>query len=133
MHALQLHRGPCAPDQEAVDHDALDHEVLGQFALDNPIDSHVLLGSGVDEPKNDVEPRAEKLLREGDSAGNFLDMATLRQRVASIKNRWSPETVRARAIEGARRRVELEGLVASLADLDADERFGENGEFRLFL
>ena len=42
-----------------------------------------------------------------------LDIATIRRRVDSIKQKWSPETVRARAIEGARRRSELAALVAN--------------------
>jgi hypothetical protein len=127
MHALQLHRSPRVPD-----HGTLDHDDLDQVALDTLIDSPELLNGGLVDAERDAEPREPGLRLEGDSA-NFLDMATIRQRVASIKNRWSPETVRARAIEGARRRVELEGLVAGLIDLDADERFGEDSELRLFL
>jgi len=128
MHALQLHRSPRVPA-----HGTPDQDVLDQVALEALIDSSELLNVELLDAERDVEPREPNLMVEGDSATNFLDIATIRQRVASIKNRWSPETVRARAIEGARRRVELEGLVASLVDFDADERFGEDSELRLFL
>lgn len=56
-----------------------------------------------------------------DGEEKFLDMATIRRRVATIKNRWTPETVRARAIEGARRRIELEDLVADVLVHAADD------------
>ena len=45
---------------------------------------------------------------------DFVDMDTIRRRVATIKGAWSPETVRARAIEGERRRDELENLLLDL-------------------
>ncbi|MCA9133034.1 MAG: hypothetical protein KDA45_07755 [Planctomycetales bacterium] len=45
------------------------------------------------------------------SGSEVLDLATIRRRVASIKKRWTPETARARAIEGARRRQELDALL----------------------
>ncbi len=63
----------------------------------------------------------------------LLDLATIRRRVALIKNRWSAETVRARAIEGARRRIELEGLVANVLAHDNDDVEGEECGLRLFL
>ncbi len=47
----------------------------------------------------------------GQVHGEGLDLATIRQRVARIKRTWTPETVRARAIEGARRRSELAALL----------------------
>ena len=47
-------------------------------------------------------------------ATSELDISTIRRRVDSIKRKWSPETVRARAIEGARRRSELGALVANV-------------------
>lgn len=43
-----------------------------------------------------------------------LDMETIQNRVAGIKQGWSSETVRARAVEGARRRSELAALVSGL-------------------
>ncbi len=45
---------------------------------------------------------------------SFVDLDTIRRRVANIKNRWTPEMTRARAIEGARRRSELEDLLLEL-------------------
>ena len=48
----------------------------------------------------------------------FLDMATIRRRVARIKNGWSPELARARAIEGERRREALALLLDELAAQD---------------
>ena len=44
----------------------------------------------------------------------FVDMETIRRRVARIKNSWTPETVHARAVEGVRRREQLESLVLDL-------------------
>ncbi len=44
----------------------------------------------------------------------FVDMDTIRRRVATIKNRWSPETAAARAVEVRRRRESLEDLVLDL-------------------
>ena len=44
----------------------------------------------------------------------FVDMETIRRRVAKIKNGWTLETVKARAIEGDRRRRELETLMLDL-------------------
>jgi len=43
--------------------------------------------------------------------GRFIDIGTIRRRVAKVKNRWSAETTRSRAIEGTRRRDELEALL----------------------
>lgn len=45
---------------------------------------------------------------------HFVDMETVRRRVARIKNGWSPEVTRARAIEGQRRRRELESIMLDL-------------------
>lgn len=45
------------------------------------------------------------------SVEGFLDLETIRRRVARIKNSWSPDTIRARSREGDRRRRELETLV----------------------
>ncbi len=47
---------------------------------------------------------------------DFVDMDTIRRRLAKIKNRWSPEMVRARALEGTRRRAELEALLGGKTD-----------------
>ncbi|MFN3190219.1 MAG: hypothetical protein ACE361_06810 [Aureliella sp.] len=53
---------------------------------------------------------------------NFLDMKTIRQRVARIKRGWSPETAKARSAEGQRRRRELEDMVLDLiCDVDGSE------------
>ena len=49
-----------------------------------------------------------------DTYATELDMATIRQRVAQIKKRWTPEVAQARATEGARRRRELDALVNQL-------------------
>jgi hypothetical protein len=50
-----------------------------------------------------------------------LDMLTIRRRVAKIKSRWAPEVAQSRAIEGARRRRELDAMVSELlGDLRAD-------------
>ncbi|MEM7478949.1 MAG: hypothetical protein AAF483_28535 [Planctomycetota bacterium] len=43
-----------------------------------------------------------------------LDIETIRSRVADIKAEWSPEEAQARAIEGARRRAELQNLMLEL-------------------
>ena len=43
-----------------------------------------------------------------------LDLATIQRRVASIKRSWTPEESRARAVEGRRRRRELEALVGDI-------------------
>ena len=52
----------------------------------------------------------------------FLEMETIRRRVAKIKSTWSPETAKARAIEGARRRRELEDVLLShLCDIGDSE------------
>lgn len=107
MQALQLHRGPSVREHDLLDHSA--------------------------DPQEHADRSAADLELGGEPNHNFLDMATIRQRVALIKNRWSPETVRARAIEGARRRVELEGLVANLMDFDADEQFGGDSELKVLL
>jgi len=107
MQALQLHHGSSVREHDLLDHSADSQEHADMSAPD--------LGLG------------------GETTANFVDMSTIRQRVALIKNRWSPETVRARAIEGARRRVELEGLVANLMDFDADEHFGEDSGLKVFL
>ena len=48
----------------------------------------------------------------------FIDMETIRRRVAKIKNQWTPEVARARASEGLRRRAELESLLVELAALE---------------
>jgi hypothetical protein len=53
-----------------------------------------------------------------------LDIATIRRRVASIKRKWSPETVRARAIEGERRRSELAALLARAVEEGCGEAAG---------
>lgn len=44
----------------------------------------------------------------------FIDIETVRRRVAKIKNGWTSDTVRARATEGDRRRRELESLILDL-------------------
>ena len=52
----------------------------------------------------------------------FIDMETIRRRVEMIKKNWSPETKRARAAEGARRREELESLfLGKLCDVSGSE------------
>ena len=57
-----------------------------------------------------------------DREHKFLDMETIRRRVAKIKNSWSPETARARAAEGARRRQELENFVLEgICDVSTSE------------
>jgi hypothetical protein len=64
------------------------------------------------------------------SEAEFLDMATIRRRLAKIKNCWSAETARARAIEGARRRAQLETLVADFSG-EADDNACEDHGFSL--
>ena len=44
----------------------------------------------------------------------FLDIETIRRRVAMIKNNWSEETAAARAAEGERRRQELQCMLLDL-------------------
>ena len=67
---------------------------------------------------NQIPGRKPKMKIAHDTArnanGTELDMQTIRQRVASIKKQWTPEVARARAAEGARRRLELDSLVSSL-------------------
>jgi hypothetical protein len=54
----------------------------------------------------------------------FLDINTIERRVAAIKRGWSPETARARSVEGARRRRDLEDLVLDrLCDTTDSEVF----------
>lgn len=43
-----------------------------------------------------------------------VDLETVRRRVEQIKSSWSPETARARAEEGERRRQQLEFLLLDL-------------------
>ncbi len=122
MHALQVHRGPKVREPDAHDlngHDFNGHDFNGQGdnSEPQPLQGHIVASPG----------------GATDSIGSFVDMATIRQRVALIKNRWSPETVRARAIEGARRRVELEGFVANLVDFDAEEHCGGDNGLRVFM
>lgn len=72
--------------------------------------------------KNDLTAKSE---------AEFLDMATIRRRLAKIKNCWSPETARARAIEGARRREQLEILLGDLMEDRNDDRPCEDHGFSL--
>ena len=65
------------------------------------------------------------------STEQFVDMATIRRRIATIKNRWSPETIRARALEGARRRSELQALLADLLDEQAADEARDDSGFSL--
>lgn len=59
--------------------------------------------------KNRVEATRPTVGRD-----EFIDIETIRRRVAKIKNGWTADTVRARAVEGNRRRRELENLVLDL-------------------
>ncbi len=63
-----------------------------------------------------------------ENLATFLDMETIRRRVSHIKQRWSPEIARARATEGARRRVELEDLVLELLGQDTDSSDSSDAE-----
>lgn len=57
-------------------------------------------------------------------AEKFVDMATIRRRVAKIKNSWTPEVATARAKEGDRRRRELENIVLDLiTDTSGSEEY----------
>ena len=56
-----------------------------------------------------------------DTFAGELDMATIRRRVARIKSQWTPEVARARAVEGARRRRELDTLVSQLWTKSGDQ------------
>jgi len=67
---------------------------------------------------------AESTIR--DSVGSELDMLTIRRRVAQIKNKWTPEVSQARAAEGARRRRELDAMVAQLLGDLRDHRPEQN-------
>lgn len=49
-----------------------------------------------------------------------LDLDTIRQRVAAIKQNWTAAEVRARAVEGRQRRKQLEDLVRQL-ERDCDQ------------
>ena len=64
---------------------------------------------------------------------SFVDMATIRQRVATIKKRWSPETAKARDIEGARRRFELEALLANAPAVSAAENCSDERNFSVVM
>ena len=55
-----------------------------------------------------------------DPSERFLDMATIRRRVAKIKNSWTAETAQARSQEGERRRRELEAIILDLMTDTAD-------------
>lgn len=48
--------------------------------------------------------------RESENTSKFLDINTIRSRVKRIKAGWNPDIAKARAIEGARRRQELEEI-----------------------
>ncbi len=50
----------------------------------------------------------------------FLDLETIQRRVAAIKQSWSPETARARRLEGKRRREQLESLMLDLMTETSD-------------
>lgn len=57
-----------------------------------------------------------------DSANaSFVPMATIRKRVAKIKRRWTPEVAKSRAVEGQRRREELECLLVELLDAECED------------
>jgi hypothetical protein len=60
------------------------------------------------------------------SSAAVLDMATIRRRVAGIKNRWTPEIAQARAAEGIRRRRELDSLLAELLLQNATDGIQED-------
>jgi hypothetical protein len=53
-----------------------------------------------------------------------LDLKTIRKRVHAIKSDWSPEVTKQRALEGLRRRSELERLLGLSSDLDDNKPFG---------
>lgn len=59
---------------------------------------------------------------------NYVDAATIRRRVAKIKNSWDSNTVRARSIEGERRRNELAIMFADLLDEDCIPDASGDGE-----
>lgn len=54
-----------------------------------------------------------------------LDLLTIRRRVAKIKNNWTPEVAHARALEGKRRRRELDALVEGLLKEMSQDFLGE--------
>lgn len=59
------------------------------------------------------------------ASGAELDLQTIRQRVANIKKQWTPEVAKARAVEGARRRFELDSMVSALLlEMREDYEFG---------
>ncbi len=62
-----------------------------------------------------------------DISATELDMATIRRRVAQIKQRWTPEIAQARAAEGARRRRELDAMVNQLLHELHDQEHGIEG------
>lgn len=74
------------------------------------------------------EENAMKIAKQTtrDTNATELDMATIRQRVAQIKKRWSPEVAQARAAEGARRRRELDALVNQLVG-ELSEEYASSG------
>ena len=63
--------------------------------------------------------------RDFENSNDFVDIDTIRRRVAMIKSRWTPEVARARASEGARRRSEFDRLVTALL-LEANESCEES-------
>lgn len=58
----------------------------------------------------------EREAADMEQASEFLDLATIRRRVNSIKSTWTPATVQARAAEGRRRRREIENLLEELVE-----------------
>lgn len=62
-----------------------------------------------------------------DISATELDMATIRRRVAQIKQRWTPEVAQARAAEGVRRRRELDAMVSQLLHELHDQEHGIEG------
>ncbi|MEZ6135283.1 MAG: hypothetical protein R3C53_10270 [Pirellulaceae bacterium] len=93
----------------------------------------VLTGNQAHLHKEDVMATL-KFEKSSGSIGEqqFIDMETIRRRVAKIKNRWSPETAKARAIEGVRRRADLEALLSEIAEeLECENEAELAGSFGL--
>ena len=73
---------------------------------------------------------ASELNRAPRAAEDYLDIDTIRRRVAKIKNTWSEATATSRAIEGLRRRAELAAMMEDLLDddLTGDDLSGDDRE-----
>ena len=68
--------------------------------------------------------------KSNDGLTQFVPLSEIRRRVDRIKRQWNPDTAKARAVEGQRRRDELEMLLGEL--LLEDETEADSSELPEF-